>query len=283
LLQIQQHKSRKTGKKKERRREGEKERRREGERRVSLKGRGEKMPRRAAPMPSADEMSDCITGGSAPEASAAAPAAASGDWYGNFPDGVRDMSADLEIAEAEVLGEGSESTVYLGKVAPGGQNVAAKVVKIRGYDDLKRFKREMAVLAALAPHPHVACLVGADPTPGRRTIVLPFAEMGDLATLIHDRGVQLGADLALCYALQVADALQHVHARGFVHKDVKSANCLVSGDWRSVCLSDFGLADRMHAPGLTDAELRAAAISGNRGPTGGVQRVRIVGTLVSRE
>lgn len=190
-------------------------------------------------------------------------------WYQTFPAELKNLlGVDLRILDNEVIGEGSESTVYRAFLE-GSEQVAVKRPRIRGFECLQRFKRECAILADLAPHPGIACLKGADPSPQRRALVLPLA-LGDLGTLLHDKGVRLGTNLALSYALQSAEALQHVHERGFIHRDVKSANLLVVPGWRNVVLSDFGLAQVQST--LAEKEARAASIAGNRGPTGGIYR-----------
>jgi tetratricopeptide (TPR) repeat protein len=48
----------------------------------------------------------------------------------------------------------------------------------------------------------------------------------------------------------VGDALHYAHERGVIHRDVKPANLLLSGDGR-LCLGDFGLARVAHEPGVT--------------------------------
>ena len=48
----------------------------------------------------------------------------------------------------------------------------------------------------------------------------------------------------------VGDALHYAHERGVIHRDVKPANLLLSGDGR-LCLGDFGLARVAQEPGMT--------------------------------
>mgnify|MGYP006275633363 CR=1 FL=1 len=101
---------------------------------------------------------------------------------------------------------------------------------------------------------------------------LPYAVLRYMAggTLSARRPSQAGRPIPAASALlrhwlvAVADALDHVHARGYVHRDVKPANILFDGRGRPH-LGDFGIAkairpaapdgSRPSAPGLTVAGL----------------------------
>ena len=66
-----------------------------------------------------------------------------------------------------------------------------------------------------------------------------------LDRLIADGG--LPSDRLVAYGRQITAALMHAHGRGVVHRDLKSANILVSDDG-GVKILDFGLARRFAAP-----------------------------------
>ena len=54
----------------------------------------------------------------------------------------------------------------------------------------------------------------------------------------------LPAEETLRYGVQIADALAHAHARGVVHRDLKSANIVIASEGRAKVL-DFGIAKRL--------------------------------------
>lgn len=147
------------------------------------------------------------------------------------------------------LAAGVSGEVYRG-VGPAGEAVAVKVLK-PGPKGLERlFRQEIAFLAEL-DHPHVLPVLDAGRleagspdgavAAGARWLALPFCPGGTLADRAPD-GFE-----ALSRALQqVLLALGHCHARGILHRDVKSENLMVDARGH-LQLADFGLGARWGA------------------------------------
>ena len=105
--------------------------------------------------------------------------------------------------------------------------------------------READALAALS-HPNVILLIDrlVMPVPA---LVLEWIEATSLKSFMAKRKV-LRSDVACSIAYEVASALEHVHTRGFVHRDVKPDNILLCKDG-TIKLIDFGIARRVKSPG----------------------------------
>lgn len=151
------------------------------------------------------------------------------------------VSLSIKLDDLSLLGEiasGAEATVLYGCLM--NTDVAAKRFKLHHSDDLKRFRREVSILATLAPHPNIVPLLGARALPPDYLLIMPLA-----ATTLHSKLYQLGwrpNTLELLYlALQAAEGLAAVHAKGIVHRDIKPSNMLVGFEGQ-LWLSDFGLA-----------------------------------------
>ena len=71
---------------------------------------------------------------------------------------------------------------------------------------------------------------------------MEYVEGRALSELIPPEG--LPAETVIRYGMQIADALAHAHRRGVIHRDLKTANVVVSSDGRAKVL-DFGLARRI--------------------------------------
>ncbi len=122
---------------------------------------------------------------------------------------------------------------------------------------VQRFAREARITAGLQ-HPRIVpCLDGGLAADGARYLVLAWVQDGDLAAELA-RGGPLRPAAALAVADQLADALDHAHARGVIHRDLKSANVFVHEDG-SILLGDFGLA-RPTSAGATRLTMAGVAV-----------------------
>lgn len=101
-----------------------------------------------------------------------------------------------------------------------------------------RFKQEVE-LAAHLRHPHILPVLTAGARDDLLYYVMPYAEGESLRhRLTRERPLPV-AD-AVRVLQEVADALEHAHMRGVVHRDVKPENILLEGD--HAALTDFGVA-----------------------------------------
>ncbi|CAG9461630.1 unnamed protein product [Pedinophyceae sp. YPF-701] len=105
---------------------------------------------------------------------------------------------------------------------------------------LEEFRREVATMSALPPHPNVLRLIGACTAPPRLALVLEHCPRGSLFGLLHSPSVQLTWSRVVGFLQGAARGMAHLHAHKILHRDLKSANLLVDEHWR-VKVADFGL------------------------------------------
>lgn len=128
-----------------------------------------------------------------------------------------------------------------------GMEVAIKLLERPEADPEKaqlleqQFVQEVMMLATLR-HPNIVKFIGACRKPMVWCIVTEYAKGGSLKHFLskrQNRSVPL--KLAVKQALDVARGMAYVHGLGFIHRDLKSDNLLISGD-KSIKIADFGVA-----------------------------------------
>jgi serine/threonine-protein kinase len=120
------------------------------------------------------------------------------------------------------------------------RTVAIKVVDRAPAHKLALLRE--ARLAAALNHPAICTVYEIGRVQDERFIVMEHVRGTPLFLLIRKRG-RMPLETALCYELQITDAVAHAHDRGIVHGDLKSSNIIVADDGR-VKVLDFGLAVR---------------------------------------
>jgi len=152
--------------------------------------------------------------------------------------------------EAEI-GRGGMGVVYRAQDTLLERAVAVKVLNPTGLGTAGRARLlTEAQAAAQLNHPNIVMVfdVGfAAETDGQPFIIMELVEGGSLRGCTP---ATLGETLAL--ARQVAGALQHAHAHGIIHRDLKLENVLLTPE-RVAKLTDFGLARTTRGPRLTQA------------------------------
>src|SRR5437868_10209447 len=139
------------------------------------------------------------------------------------------------------LGAGGQGTVYKATDQKLGRTVVVKVLpaELTGKEtNLKRFERE-ARLASALDHPNICTIFDMDEAEGLHFISMQYVEGKNVRQLVNGRPLEL--ESALRIGIQVADALASAHARGIIHRDIKSGNVMVT-DSGQVKILDFGLA-----------------------------------------
>ncbi len=137
------------------------------------------------------------------------------------------------------LGRGGMATVYLAEDLKHRRQVALKVLRpevgvVLGAD---RFAREIQIAAGLN-HPHILPLYDSGSEP-LLWFSMPYVRGESLRQRLT-RERQLPVDQAVAIVRQVASALDHAHAHGLIHRDVKPENILIHEG--EAMVTDFGIA-----------------------------------------
>jgi serine/threonine-protein kinase len=135
-------------------------------------------------------------------------------------------------------------SVFLARHRTAGHDVAIKVISskyIADADALSRFEREARLMARIR-HPNIVHqyelrrLHG-----GHVALVMQYVRGESLITILRRRG-KLRFDECVQILRDIGLALEHAHANGVIHRDVKPHNILIDADKGSALLSDFGIA-----------------------------------------
>lgn len=148
-----------------------------------------------------------------------------------------------------MLAQGGMAEVWLAHDLTLDRKVAVKWLKPSLASDAivaERFRRE-AVAAASLNHPNIVAVHDVFEQDGRQAVVMQLVEGKSLRQVL-DTQKRLSPELTCHIGSCVAAALDHAHTAGFVHRDVKPGNIMMTSDGR-VLLTDFGI-----AKGLQSAE-----------------------------
>ena len=159
------------------------------------------------------------------------------------------------------LGAGGMGEVYRAHDARLDRDVALKVLPTASFSDpaaRARLLRE-ARAAARLNHPNICTIHDVGEVEGHAYIAMELVE-GEPLSVYLTRGPQPVEQTTRC-ALQLAEALAHAHDRGIVHRDLKSANVVMTPDGRPKVL-DFGLAKQLRDGELDEATRSQSSLTG---------------------
>ncbi|CBJ28057.1 calcium/ calmodulin-dependent protein kinase 1 [Ectocarpus siliculosus] len=183
-----------------------------------------------------------------------------------------DFSSRYELLEQ--VGSGASGTVWKCRLAPGngppkraggpvagedpvpGRIYAAKIIDLRPFKlrerfSMQRLMREVDIMRRLR-HPNIIHLVEALDTPEQLVLILEYAPGVELFDAILSKA-SFSESEARPVFVQVARALQYMHSKSIVHRDVKPENVMIidrtapDGLYPEAKLLDFGLSKAIDA------------------------------------
>ncbi|XP_071515006.1 kinase suppressor of Ras 2-like isoform X2 [Panulirus ornatus] len=143
-----------------------------------------------------------------------------------------------ELDRGEVIGRGRFGIVYSGNWHG---HVAIKELRMDCVNDektLEAFKAEVSTFRKTR-HENLVLFMGACMKPPRLAIVTSLCKGRTLYTHIHVQKDKFNMSKTIMIAQQISQGMGYLHARGIVHKDLKTKNIFLESG--KVVITDFGL------------------------------------------
>ena len=170
---------------------------------------------------------------------------------------IRSVAKEGDITDYELgkeLGKGGMGAVYLAKRKRDGKTVAIKTMLAKvAVDDYARegFKREVDSTRSLS-HPNIVTLYDFNYSGNLFFFALEYCAGGSIFDLMVSRNRVLSLKEAGTMFVQALDGLAYAHEKGFVHRDLKPQNILLTATTGGVAkVGDFGLAKIFEKAGLS--------------------------------
>lgn len=142
----------------------------------------------------------------------------------------------------EPIGKGGMGAIYLAEHTTLQRQVAIKILpteSARKPELLQRFYREARAAAAL-DHPNIVKLYDVSQGAGTHFLVMEYVQGKNLQQVVASRG-PIPYQEVVKYLVQAAEGLKHAHAKGFVHRDIKPDNIIITKGG-VIKILDMGLA-----------------------------------------
>ena len=149
----------------------------------------------------------------------------------------------------ELIGSGGMANVYkavmLGRngPVPAGTVVAVKVLRQEYTHDpelVRRFKNESKAISLLN-HPNIVKVYDVSVNDQLQYIVMEYVDGMTLREYLNERGGKLTSRETVHFISQILKVLEHAHANGVVHRDIKPQNIMLL-DNGQLRMMDFGIA-----------------------------------------
>jgi serine/threonine-protein kinase len=165
---------------------------------------------------------------------------------------------DFELLE--MLGEGQSGSIFRARQRSLGRDVALKILNSSIASDpesLQRFQNEARATARFS-HPNIVQGIDVGSDQGLHYFAMELIDGGSVRLLLKNAGGRLPEKEALNITLQAAEGLKAAHAAGFLHRDVKPDNILMTKDGHAK-LADLGISQAMSKrPSGQEAEFWAS-------------------------
>ncbi|CAH2040064.1 unnamed protein product, partial [Iphiclides podalirius] len=154
------------------------------------------------------------------------------------------------------IGAGSFGKVYTVVNTESGQLLAMKELSVCAADRraLQRAANELRLLEGVL-HPHLVRYYGCELHREELLLFMELCVEGSLEALVGAAGA-LPEHTARRYAKQLLSAVAELHARGIVHRDIKSGNVFLTNEGHCLKLGDFGCAVKIRANTTAPGELQ---------------------------
>jgi len=154
--------------------------------------------------------------------------------------------------ESDALASGSFKAMHKARWMKRDRDVALLIIRNSNTAALSDMEREIHMFGTLGKHKHLAVLLATctQPQSGDKCMVMEFAPQGSLDHVLSkadEDGVDVSNLVKITIAMQVADAMTHLHLHNVVHRDLAIRNILVFlfdvQNWKNVLIkvTDYGL------------------------------------------